>query len=279
MSIINNMDLSLNQIIEKSDIINNELTQLDFSTDYIQIKSKLDELYDLLKNVNLVSLKLSNICNGKKYNNIKTQKYTIKPLDNNHNLISKEINETVPTNRKLTDDISINVKIVKDIGRVPDTHLYWVSNINQYVVCINGIIFRGNIGNIYNKSHIKNNKPTDQILICKYGNTCEKLLSSDICKFYHDPIDLLQLLKQKKITKKIFDGYKKLYRNFLNTSWIYNGPPLNNNKLMSRFGSRNMLKHEIDLININNINISDFRHQCMHDILVMMGISTSELLK
>ena len=82
--------------------------------------------------------------------------------------------------------------------------------------------------------------------------------------------------KSKTSNLKSSKNYKKLYRNFINTSWIYNDLPLNNNKLMSRFGSRNMLKHEIDLININNINISDFRHQCMHDMLVMMGISTSE---
>lgn len=284
------MDLSLKEIIEKTDNIHRTIDQLNGAIDFIQMKSELTDLFNLLKIVNSVSFKLSNIyniCSNKQ--KFDTNSYNKKnnipyPINNDWVAISKEITP-LSTYNNLTDDILINVKIVNDINDVPNIPLYWVSNINQYVTQINGIIFRGNIGNIYNKSHIKNNIVTNQIIICKYGNTCKKILNSDICKFYHDPLDLLSLLKEEKITHKVFNNYKKLYRNFLNTAWIYTDLPLNNNnKIMRHFGSRNTLKHEFDLIKINNMKtndniIQDFRQQCMHDILVIMGLNQLNLLK
>jgi hypothetical protein len=187
--------------------------------------------------------------------------------------------------KPLTSDIPINVKIVNHISDVPNTQLYWVADLNQYVIHINGVIFRGNIGNIYNKNHVKKNKIIHQIAICKHGNSCRSVLNGEICKFYHDPMDLFHLMKIKKITTRLFDLYKKLYRNFLNTSWIYTELPRNkHNNLMRHFGSRNTLKHEFDLIKINNVNVNEenidnFRHQCMHDFLIVLGLNQCGLLK
>jgi hypothetical protein len=187
----------------------------------------------------------------------------------------------------LTHDIPVNAKIVNDISEIPNIPLYWVSNINQFAVHINGVIFRGNIGNIYSKNSIASHKdkPTNQIIICKHGNKCTKLLSVEQCPFYHDPFDLLQLVKCGEISEDVFESYKKLNRNYINTSWIHTDMPYNkNNAQMRKFGSRNMLRYELELIKFSNaphdeLDIKNFRHQCMHDFLVVLGLNQHGLLK
>jgi hypothetical protein len=283
------MDLSLKQIIEKSDDIHKHIELITSSLGYTKLTNYLIDLENMLKEVSSVALKVSNIysiCNNKYKSTTGTYGSTIKKT-----ITSKTdwvyLNRTITnssTSKLLTHDIPINVKIVKDIDEVPNIPLYWVSSINQYVMHINGVILRGNIGNIYNKSSIKKNKIINQITICKNGNTCRNVLGSEICKFYHDPVDLLKLVKSKTISVSIFNKYKNLHRNFLNTSWIYTEQPRNkNNSLMRHFGSRNTLKHEFDLIKLNNlkaseININNFMQQCMHDILIIMGLNQYGLL-
>lgn len=284
------MDLTLKQIIEKTDSIHTQVDRINGAVNYIQMKNCLMELRNILEQIHSVGLKVSNvynICNNKHKSNTHTYSHKDdipKPLNNDWVYLNRKVTPA-STSKPLTYDIPVNVKIVNDISEVPNTPLYWVSNINQYVVHVNGVVLRGNIGNIYNKNHIKKNKIIHQIAICKHGNACRNVLNSDICKFYHDPMDLLQLVKLKKMTVDVFSKYKQLYRNFLNTSWIYTELPRNNgNNMMRQFGSRNTLRHEFDLMKINNVkaneaNIDNFRQQCMHDILIVLGLNQYGLLK
>ena len=87
------------------------------------------------------------------------------------------------------------------------------------------------------------------------------------------------------MSNELFDSYKKLTRNFNNTSWIHTDMPHNKtNAHMRKFGSRNTMRHEFELIHLNNcysdeMNIENFRHQCIHDFLVIMGLNQYNLLK
>jgi hypothetical protein len=192
--------------------------------------------------------------------------------------------EQKASQKSIAHNIPINVKTVTDISEILNLPLYWVSNINQFALSINGVIFRGNIGNIYNKSQTQSDNYINQTLICKNGNSCQNLYNKKICKFYHDPHDLLQLLNEKKILQKTFDEYIKIHRNFVNTSWVYT--ELHHNKknlFMRHFGSRNTLHNEIELIKINNsktdnTNINNYQHQTMHDILVVLGLNQCGLI-
>ena len=56
------------------------------------------------------------------------------------------------------------------------------------------------------------------------------------------------------------------------------------NNMIRHFGSKNTLKHEFDLMKIdnNNINqniINNYKHQTMHDLLVVLGLNQCGLLK
>lgn len=284
------MDLTLKQIIEQTDNIHTQVNQLNGAVNYIQMKNCITELKNILKQVHIVGVKVSNvynICNNKQKTNTHTYSHKeeiSKTLNNDWTYLNRKVTSSSPS-KKLTYDIPVNVKIVKSIEEIPNTPLYWVADINQYAIHVNGVLLRGNIGNIYNKNHIKKNKIVHQIAICKHKNSCRSILNSEICKFYHDPIELMQLVKCKKMNIDTFNKYKNLHRNFLNTSWIYTELPRNNsNNLMRHFGSRNTLKHEFDLMKINNerineSNIDNFRQQCMHDILVVMGLNQYGLLK
>ena len=272
------MDLTLTQIIDRTDEIHRQVDRLDNSVVIFELIKDLDSMFRQLRSVGSKVSNIYNICNNK-YKTI-TREYKKEENstpDENWNCISRQIS-SFTINKNLTKDIKINVKIVNDISEIPNTPLYWISNIKQFAIHLNGVIFRGNIGNIYNSNDIKMDKKLEnnQIVICKYGNNCKNIFENKICKFFHDPIDLLQLFNAKKITAEIYNMYLEKNRNFVNTSWIYTEFPNSyNNNSMRHFGSRNILHHDLDLMKLNNNTreIDNFRQQCIHDILVVMGLN------
>lgn len=275
------MDLTLKQIIGKIDDIHCQINNLDPTIEYVKIKAYLLELQNIEKKLSSVYLKASNvykICS----NTTKSEQFNA--FNNSWTYLNRVITPFAPS-KQISCKIPLNVKIVNNINSIPNTPLYWVENINQFAIHINGVIFRGNVGNIYNQSHIKKNTPTNQTIICKHNNKCKTLLSNKLCKCYHDPMDILKLVKKKQITRETYEIYKNTTRNFINTSWLYTEMAYNKKNIMMRhFGSKNTLKHECDLIKIDNskineIIIDNYRHQTMHDILVIMGLNQNGLLK
>jgi hypothetical protein len=207
----------------------------------------------------------------------------------------------------------VNIITINNIDELPNTHLYYISDINQYAIKINNIIYRGNIGNIYNKDDINNNKinsscksespinieKTNQILYCKYGNSCNNLLKKkEICNFYHDPCDINILYKKKIIDLHKFNMYKTTYKNFINTNWLYvNSIKNNKNKNMRHFGSKNNLINDIRILKLNNnfntipetsdvndvedpniLSVKNFKSQLIHDILVLDELKKNNLI-
>lgn len=279
------MDLTLRQIIEKVDDIHAQINKLDIVMNFNKIKAYLLELKNLEKQIGVVYIKVANIshiCCNKNTTCIDTKKLTYS--DNEWVYLNRSIT-TYSISKNIANNIAVNVKIVKNISEIPNTPLYWVSELNQFAFHINGVILRGNIGNIYNQTHIKNNVSTNQTIICKHRNNCKNLQMDKICKFYHDPIELLSALNEKIITTETFIKYKSLYRNFINTSWLYTDlPHIKKNIMMRHFGSKNTLKHEFDLMKISNskineIMIDNYRQQTIHDLLVIMGLNQCGLLK
>lgn len=289
------MELTLKKIIEKVDEIHRQVDANNDIINFMKNKRYILELQNMEKQIKSVYLKVSNIlhisdnnykCMNMSYiQNQKSDNKTDNKTDKNSCIyLNRTITNTSPS-RDIAHNIPVNVKIVKNIDEIPNTPLYWVSGINQFAMHINGVVFRGNIGNIYNKNSIQTEQSTNQTVICKNRNQCKYLLGDKICKFYHDPHDLMQLSKQGKLSKYKFKKYRSLSRNFINTSWIYTDLPRNKkNALMRHFGSRNTLKNEFDLIKINNsklneIIIDNYRQQTLHDILVILGMNQYGLLK
>ena len=281
------MDLTLKQIIEKVDDIHIQVNKLDIVMNFNKIKAYLLELKNLEKQIGAVYMKVSNIshiCCNKKNTCIDVKNTNETYSDNDWTYLNR-INTPYSLSKNIANNIAINVKIVKNINEIPNTPLYWVSELNQFAFHINGVILRGNIGNIYNQTHIKSNVSTNQTIICNHRNECKNLQMDKVCKFYHDPIELLRALDEKIITKETFIKYKSLSRNFINTSWLYTDLPHHKKNIMMRhFGSKNTLKHEFDLMKISNSKINEmlidnYRQQTIHDLLVILGLNQCGLLK
>ena len=231
------------------------------NTDYdMYNQTYISELSDIINSLMFAYAKANNIyniCNNTFNNTFKKYK---KGKIKNNNVI---INNLLTTSKKLTDNIEINVKVIKSLDELPDMHLYWVSDINQFAFRLNNIVFRGNVGNIINTkiSDIVESKYT---VMCKNKNNC-KLLKTQTCIHYHDPVELLKLLNDNKIDNAVYNKYKYIYRNFRKPYTHQN------------FGSREKLKNDIDILNFDNnenmINFVDnYKQICMHDILVILSI-------
>jgi len=227
------MNKTLNDYIQRS----NEILNFDLSKN--KKKDKYDNEYK-----NMISFIKSCLNNVQK-------NYEVF-LDKSHMLDIKQETNTIHLNQE---------KCI---------HVKYDDETNQYCCSIDGIELRGNIGNIYDRNILKNDKiKAHQVSICKMGNKCHKILKEKYCKFYHDPADLLILKNIGTISEKYYENIKKKNRNFSNTSWIYT--TFGNHHNMRSFGSKSTLKNDIDNLKIRNtleIEIKNFEQQLMHDILI-----------
>jgi hypothetical protein len=172
-----------------------------------------------------------------------------------------------------------------DISNIINNNIYYIQDINQYCIKINNMILRGNIGNIYMKQMLTQNNLITNIFICNKFNECKNILNNEVCKFYHDPLELLKL-KDKNIISDAF--YKKQIsntKNFINTSWMYyNSFKNKRNKHMRNFGSKAYLKYDIDYMKISKdksimMDIENFKLQVMHDILILLSLHDNKLFE
>jgi hypothetical protein len=271
------MNLSLTQILEKFKKTQKTVTNLNTLT-YTKNKNNIQELYKILTDIKHTLCKVDNIyqiCENE--HNIM---YKIRPIIKKRRVHDYQDNLV---NIKIAPDLNINTIHVNSIHDIPITPMYWINDINQFGININGVILRGNIGNIFNKSHIQSGNKISQTIICKHGNACKLIMSNKLCKFYHDPCDLLKIYKSGIMTRENYNIYKLLHRNFINTSWLPDYTNKKNN--MRKFSSRNTLKCDFNALNFEhdilskNIHIQNYKHQCIHDILVILATQNNNVLK
>ena len=217
--------------------------------------SKIDNVYQLCVNKYKTTLNIAG----------NTNIHVLNKIDNK----SEQPSLSDTHNKQVTDSISLNVCFVHSIYDIPNMSIYWVSNINQFAFKLNGVIFRGNIGNIYTDA---DKIPSNQTVICKYGTSCKCIQRGDICKFFHDP------MSTKISTNNILNNK---IRNFSNKSWLYTKHTSNSN--LRTFGSRNILNNELNLLamenpSLINIQVDNYRHQCIHDILVILALNKKGLI-
>lgn len=206
-------------------------------------------------------------------------KTTYNYISNAENLIHME--------KSQVDDNPVNNIILKNvkslaffdessIRNISKNVLYWLPELNQYIININNMILRGNIGNIYDKKIIQNNKiKAHQVVICAEANNCKNVLSEQYCKFWHDPVDLIVLKDNKIISDEYYYRTIQHTRNFANTSWIYSSDKPTANSNMRHIGAASRLRNDIALCKISNIyktQIKNLKAQIMHDLLILLTL-------
>lgn len=129
-----------------------------------------------------------------------------------------------------TKNMSLRAAVVfsqADIKK--DGCLYYIQELKCLGIRIAGVLYRGNIGRIFN-----NEKAPSKVKECKFGNRC---MHAERCDYYHGPPDI---------------------RNYAANSWIYatNG---------RKFGSRDTL--DIDIGKVSAEDARRSADQLMHDLL------------
>lgn len=264
------MDLTLRDYLHKADEIH-RIFQLNSS--YLHI----DDIYDNLKNLELyikqiqsISYRIANIYNDCK-KRLPTAPTSMQVIvtpskDDWVNMAKQKIPKNLYKDRIsqiVAPNIKINVKIANEMTDIPNTDLYWVKSINQFAFKINGITMRGNIGNIF----IRNEK-YEKIHKCTYGAKC----TNDECPHFHDPLEIYKLKNKNEFHKDI--------QNFIGSSWLYT-PHIKSRKSkhMRYIGNRDTLKNEIEMLQFYNSKKNDitlYKNQTMHDLLVLMAIGQFE---
>lgn len=281
------MDITLSEYLEKADSIHDAIINKHDFINLKKIKNRLYELESYVKQIQSVSYRIAQIYNicKKEYNqnsvllgdSIKLKTIDLFPEKNTWVSLSRIPKEN---SKPLVPGVMVNVKTVETCDEIPNTPLYWVNSLNQFAVHVNGIIFRGNIGNIFVKNR-DDGESGNFTKNCKHGNKCTFLLNNKKCKFYHDPMDVLELYEEGKIKRETFDMYKNIYKNFNNSSWIYtNDMASAKNKMMRFVGNRNTLRTDMIYAKHGNAEwVDEYKSQTFHDFLVTMALGQNGMIK
>ncbi len=179
---------------------------------------------------------------------------------------------------KITDNIAVNVGVVEKDEDMPNTKIYWIKSEGQFGIRINGIKYKGNIGNIYKQG--ANKKATEE---CRNYRQCfEKNFT---CDYYHDPSNVYvkyYMRAHKKGARKI-----QIVRNFGVSSWMYSDQMrCKKNRNMRHIGNRNTLSEDLSIFHAalkdgstdnadfdSDPDFKRYKSQIIHDLLVATCIS------
>lgn len=271
------MNLSLEQY-------NKEATKILRNMKYIseeEINIEMKRIENYMKDINTITHKFMNTYNllidQKEKNKIKNNtsinhktRYSDLICDHiisdfseseseSENKERKKINDLLKNNiitkKKVSPGIYIPVICINNIDELPNFNIYHINDINQFAIKINGVVIRGNIGNIYDGSkHISGRRIRHcNNMLCKTGENKKK------CMFYHDPL----IFKDKNDIK-----------NHLSSSWFYTNNSKNKkNACMRHVGNRNTLKNDINIVKYDVYEVLKYMDQTIHDILVIMAMN------
>lgn len=241
-------------------VITNDINELNIMQEYLQ---------DTLQKIKKIKYNLHS-----KYKNVKS--HIMEPT------FKCTYDENLIIDNEFFQENKENLIEVNSVSDIPNSPIYWIKSIRQYGINIGGMLLRGNIGNIYNTNMTKRISNICNLVYCKNENLCERILSGHTCKYYHDPLNLLGLNQCNLITDSLYQDQLQP-KNFTNTSWICTDyPEKKSNINMRHFGSRDTLKHFIQLTKIENTArtksyIRNYKDQCMHDILVLYALYKNDL--
>ena len=260
------MNKTLQNYLDEADKFHNIIMNGNIMIDPSEIKSMLNKISKNIKTIQAVSHRMASI-----YTMSKRKISTLSKLIEKE--ISKEKSETLPGHddwrkvqnptllRQVAPCVNVKAITVSDINEIPNAHLYWVKNIGQFAININGTLLRGNIGNIYNKTDaFKKN-----VRECRDYKKCLSRVKP--CNNFHDPLKFNRPMP---------------CRNFTNSSWLYtNDTRAAKNINMRHFGNRNTLSNDLSVIKYSKTydrEINTRLSQTIHDLLVLMSMQSKDMI-
>lgn len=257
------MDKSLQDYLNQADQIMDYMEKYFIVLNVKQIEEKITELQSSIKTIQTVAYKLANTSNlitralRKKHmdrNEFHKPIDVIDPKPNDSSLGILQVLNPLES-KEIIKGVSIPITIVDKLQDIPTAKIYYIKEFKQYAMNINGVVIRGNIGNIveYQSEHST---------YCDYGIYCKSLKNNKTCNYYHDPTDYIDLKIPVPNIKK----------NFTVGSWLYSQTKTPRTHYTRHIGSYDKLAHDL-----NTIKKTQFREelqnrecQLMHDLLIYM---------
>jgi hypothetical protein len=262
------MDKTLREYLDLAEGTNIFLEKNAILTSNKQIEEKIITLHLGIKTIQAVAKRMADISNmitqyllsrNKKIEDNKI--IDIYPTEYDHavlrNLypIKEEQKQILPNNSSLI----LPIKTVNSISEIPISKIYYITALKQYAINIEGLIIKGNLGNILDYQ-------SENTTICKYGINCKNFINLKKCNYYHEPEDYI------KMSREVPDEV----RNFTVGSWVYkkNKSITHNSKLKNNYhrnvGSFDTLLDDLAMLkNINyNEEVNNREGQLIHDLLI-----------
>lgn len=266
------MDKTLRDYLALADQTHDYLDKFCFGLTAKQIEEKVTQLQLGIKTIQSVAKRLADISNiatrvlnrklsiANKEPNKKNNVITY-PTENDHASLRVMNPEEVIS---ITKDISIPAKVVETCAELPVNNLYYVNNIKQFAININGVIIKGNLGNLVEYQ-------TEQSAKCEYGIDCKSFKKNLTCSYYHDPEDYIKL-KQP---------VPAVTRNFTVGSWLYSKNKAPRTYFTRHLGSKDRLNYDLNTLKKVQYReeISNREGQLIHDLLIYMILNSQGLLE
>lgn len=179
------------------------------------------------------------------------------PTENSHVVLRTLYDKS---KKHILPDIPITIRTVNLASEIPVNNLYYINSLKQYAININGIIIKGNLGNIQQYQ-------SSNTMRCKYGIACKSFDKKTACKYYHPPEDYIAL------SLSVPDET----RNFTPGSWV----TARKSKLWARhLGSKKTLKSDLSILDNQMYKEEIFTRegQLIHDLLIYIILNEKGLI-
>jgi hypothetical protein len=186
------------------------------------------------------------------------------PTENDHAVL-RSIYPDPKESKQIIDDIKIQVKSVPSVLEIPINYIYYIENLKQYAININGVIIKGGLSNIVNYQ-------TEKSARCEYGIECKRFKKDTTCKYYHDSEDYI------KLDKSVPDDN---IRNYTVGSWMYSKNKRPKTYFTRHVGSKDMIIYDLDMLKKVQYReeISNREGQLIHDLLIYLLLHNKGLLE
>jgi hypothetical protein len=266
------MNKTLKDFLKHSDEFHDYIEKFCIILSVETIEEKMLELQAEIKTIQAVAKRMADVSNiaariitrkkqEKKINTKNTKFIDPYPSERDHATLRNIYPDSI---KKISPTIDLMVKYVPNIEDIPVTNLYYVENLKQFAVNINGIIIKGNLANIVEYQ-------TEKSARCEYGIECKTFIKDSKCKYYHEPEDYIKL-KREPIEEM---------RNFTVGSWLYSKTKKCKNYFTRHIG--NYANLEYDLNTLKKVQyreeIDNREGQLIHDILIYMILNTKGFLE
>lgn len=275
------MDNTLRSYLETADATHDFICKFGIALSSSALEEKIHELQTGIKNIQSIAKRMADVSNivnqlllRKKNANIDRDIVDPYPTERDHAVMRVKY-PTTP--KEIIDDIALPITNVNTIAEIPVSHIYYVKDLKQYAINIEGVVVKGNLSNIVEYQTAKTAR-------CEYGTQCKSFakITNKVdnknnnkiheCKYYHDPEDYLQL------GLPVPDNN---VRNFTVGSWIYAKDKRTKTYFARHVGNRATLLADISMLKKIQYReeISNREGQLIHDLLIYMALHSKGFLE